>query len=294
MVLQLHLRSNRCLEKRSGFTGIQLSQIIKAKGIINKVDITVILWEVFQKAWFLIPLAMLAALIKSSWFKGIIGEALVNISTKLLLNKEEYHLIKNVTLPTNDGTTQIDHIIVSKFGIFVVETKNMKGWIFGKEQQKMWTQKIFKSSHKFQNPLHQNYKHIKTLQECLNIDESKLFSVIVFVGDSSFKTEMPKNVTYGSGYARFIKSKKEIVFTVDEVQDILSQIHQGRLKSSLKTSRDHVRHVKKIVENKKLITYCPKCGSDMVERETTKGTNKGSKFLGCSAFPKCRSIQPIN
>lgn len=202
-------------------------------------DITAIIWSGLQQAWFLIPLGILAALSKSAWFKGVVGEGLVNISAKCLLNKEEYHLVKDVTLPTDDGTTQIDHIIVSKYGIFVVETKNMKGWIFGKPHQRMWTH-------------------------------------------------------YGGGYVRFIKSKKSVVLTDNEVETILFQIQEGRLKPSLKTSRDHVNHVKQVAKEKKNNPICSKCGSDMVERETSKGPNKGKKFLGCSAFPKCRSIQPIN
>ena len=83
----------------------------------------------------LILIAILTALLNSPWFKGKTGEFIVNILAKLMLNKDEYHLIKNVTLPTEDGTTQIDHIIVSKYGIFVVETKNMKGWISGSQNQ---------------------------------------------------------------------------------------------------------------------------------------------------------------
>ena len=59
-------------------------------------------------------------IIKSPRFKGLMGEFIVNFYTKLLLDKKDYHLIKNVTLPTDDGTTQIDHIIVSVFGVFVV------------------------------------------------------------------------------------------------------------------------------------------------------------------------------
>ncbi|WP_462270725.1 nuclease-related domain-containing protein [Desulfobacter sp.] len=66
-------------------------------------------------------------------------------------------MFNHVTL-TTDGTTPIDPIIISKYEIFVVETKNMKGWIFGQPKQKMWTQKIFKHSSKFKNPLHLN-KH---------------------------------------------------------------------------------------------------------------------------------------
>ena len=133
--------------------------------------------------WYLIPIILIVAFLKSPWGKGIIGEFLVNTSSKIKLDKDKYHLIKNVTLPTEDGTTQIDHIIVSEYGIFVVETKNMKGWIFGDEKQKYWTQKIYKNTNKFQNPLHQNYKHIKTIENALGVDKDKIFSLIVFAGD---------------------------------------------------------------------------------------------------------------
>ena len=109
-----------------------------------------------------------------------------------------------MTLPTEDGTTQIDHIIVSKYGIFVVETKNMNGWIFGSERQKMWTQQIYRHKTKFQNPLHQNYKHVKTLENALDIEPEKIVSVIVFVGEATFKTSMPANVNR-RGRARGLK-----------------------------------------------------------------------------------------
>ena len=145
--------------------------------------------------WYLIPLLLLPSVLKSAWFKGVLGEFLVNCLLNLFLSKDKYTLIKNVTLPTDDGTTQIDHIVVSQFGLFVIEMKNMKGWIFGSEKQKQWTQKIFKYSGKFQNPLHQNYKHTQTLARCLAIPHEQIFSVIVFIGNSTFKTTMPENVT---------------------------------------------------------------------------------------------------
>lgn len=99
--------------------------------------------------WYLIPLAVIGGLIKSPWFKGKVGEFLVNASARLFLDKSRYHLIKNVTLPTPDGTTQIDHVLVSEFGVFVVETKNVKGWIFGGPKQRFWTQKIYENRDRF-------------------------------------------------------------------------------------------------------------------------------------------------
>jgi ribosomal protein S27AE len=258
-------------------------------------DLTSIIIQTIGKFWYLIPLAIIAAVLKSSWFKGIAGEFIVNLSAKLFLNKEQYHLIKNVTLPTEDGSTQIDHIIVSKYGVFVVETKNMKGWIFGSPNQKTWTQKIYKHSNKFQNPLYQNYKHVKTLESLLGLNDQQIYSVIVFIGDSTFKTDMPENVTYGGGYIRFIKSKNQPVLTDAEVNEITSKIENGRLVPSFKTNREHVKHVRTIVAEKEnhKDKACPKCGSSMVMRETKTGQNIGKKFLGCSNFPKCRSIVDV-
>jgi hypothetical protein len=81
-------------------------------------DLSPIITQIVGALWYLIPIAILAGIVKSPWFKGVAGEFIVNLSAKLLLDKEKYHLIKNVTLPTEDGSTQIDHIIVSEFGVF--------------------------------------------------------------------------------------------------------------------------------------------------------------------------------
>jgi hypothetical protein len=253
-------------------------------------DLSIYLNMIFNAARYLIPIFIFAVIIKSAWFKGVLGEWQVNLLIKFFLDKTNYHLIKNVTLPTDDGTTQIDHIIVSKYGIFVVETKNMKGWIFGSENQKQWTQKIFKHTSKFQNPLHQNYKHVKTLEACLNTKNDCIFSVIIFIGDSTFKTTMPDNVRFARGGIDYIKSKTDIVFNGEAVTNIIEQIESGRLERGFKTNRQHVKHVKNIIEGKSDIKSCSKCGSDMVLRKATKGKNAGNQFWGCSAFPRCRSI----
>lgn len=249
------------------------------------------IYQALFSLWYLIPLFLIAAVVNSSWFKGVFGEFIVNVIAKWQLDKDTYHLIKNVTLPTKDGTTQIDHIIVSIYGVFVVETKNMKGWIFGSPHQKMWTQQIYKHKNKFQNPLHQNYKHTKTLEALLELKESQVHSVIVFIGDSTFKTSLPENVTYGLGYIRYIKSKTDAVITELEKNRIITTIRDDRLKASFKTHREHVNHVKQIIVEKENKQNCPKCGSEMILRETKKGENKGKQFWGCSTFPKCRTMK---
>lgn len=242
---------------------------------------------------YLIPLIILLEVLKSPWIKGLIGEFIVNALGKLMLNKNEYHLIKNVTLPIENGTTQIDHVIVSVYGVFVVETKNVKGWIFGSPNQPLWTQKIYKHSDKFQNPLHQNYKHVKTLEHLLGLNDGQVHSLVVFVGDSTFKTAMPENVTHGFGYVRYIKSKKRLVLSPAEVKEIINKIETGRLNPSFKTHREHITHVQTIKSEKQNGVICPQCGSPMVLREAKSGQNAGKQFWGCSKFPQCRGIVNI-
>ena len=246
--------------------------------------------------WFVFPALVIIVFIKTPWFKGWFGESIVNFIAFLLLYKNRYHPINNVTLPSKNGTTQIDHIIVSVYGVFVVETKYMKGWIFGSADQKMWTQKIYRYTNKFQNPLLQNYKHVKTLQSFLGLNDNQIYSVVAFVGDSTFKTAMPENVTYGLGYIRYIKSKKQKVLSETDVMEIKLKIIDARLARSFDTNRAHVENVRHIIREKEnnRTPSCPKCGGLMVLREVKKGPYAGKQFWGCKRFPGCRGIINVN
>ncbi|EHI9302476.1 nuclease [Vibrio vulnificus] len=249
--------------------------------------------NVLAQVWYLVPLLLIVSVFKSRRLKGVFGEFLVN---RLLskLPESDYTLIKDVTLPTNDGTTQVDHIVLSRYGIFVVETKNMKGWIFGSVRQKQWTQKIYRHSSKFQNPLHQNYKHIKALETLLGCSEEHLHSVIVFIGDSTFKTEMPPNVTYARGSIRYIQQFNDVVFSDNDYARLTESINRLKLKRGVITDLKHRKHVKEVVASKVSSNECPRCGSEMVLRETKRGENIGKQFWGCSTFPKCRAVKQFN
>lgn len=249
--------------------------------------------NVVLKLWWVLPFVFLIAVFKSSWFKGISGEMLVKFSARIKLPADTYHAFHNVTLPTLDGTTQIDHIFISRYGIFVVETKNMKGWIYGAEHQPQWTQKIFKQSFKFQNPLRQNYKHIKAVEAALEISEDTVHSVIVFVGASNLKSPMPPNVTQGGAYIKYIKSFNSHVFTGRQVQELIAKIKIERLPPTRETHKQHVQQLK-TRSDPSAERRCPKCGSPMVLRTTKRGDNAGNQFWGCSAYPKCKIMQNIS
>ena len=206
--------------------------------------------DVFFSAWYLVAILVVLSIVSTAWFKGVMGELMITVFIRWKLNKHVYHLINNVTLPTEDGTTQIDHIIVSIYGVFVIETKNLRGWIFGRPNQKTWTLQRYKKRYLFQNPLRQNYKHIKALQSTSNLEDKQLHSLVVFVGDSEFKTAMPENVIYGGRFIQFIESKTEKLLSPKRVIEITQAIEANRLSRTLKTQRAHVLHVKRLIADK--------------------------------------------
>ncbi|WP_238063735.1 NERD domain-containing protein [Psychrobacter sp. Ps3] len=182
-----------------------------------------------------------------SSFKGFLGETVINVAMWLKLDKDIYHRLNNVTLPlVNDGSTQIDHIIISVYGIFVIETKNYKGWIYGSENQRQWTQ-VFPngSKYKFQNPLRQNYLHIKTLADLLGLKLSYFHSMIAFIGECELKTrdELPEHVLT-SGMVSYVKKKQYKILTEDEVKSIVEQIESNRFSKSWRTNRQHKAYLK--------------------------------------------------
>lgn len=251
------------------------------------------IFDVLGTMWWLIPAALLLALMKTPWFKGMVGEFLVKLVARFRLPADVYHALHNVTVPTPDGTTQIDHIFVSRFGIFVVETKHMKGWIFGGENQAKWTQKIYRKTVSFQNPLRQNYKHVKALEALLELPAEVIHSVVAFTGESTFKTPMPANVTQGGGYVRYIRSFTVPVLRDIQVDEVVSAIGSGRLATTRATHRQHVAQLKSRAEPS-APRHCPKCGSEMVIRTVKRGANVGKRFWGCSTFPACRTKQDLD
>lgn len=96
------------------------------------------------------------------------------------IRKTEYRVFHDLYVPTTKGkTTQIDHLIISRYGIFVIETKNYKGWIYGSEKNKYWEKVIYQRKEKFYNPIHQNDGHIKAVQDYLQLEDSAVFHSMI-------------------------------------------------------------------------------------------------------------------
>ncbi|OYW74278.1 MAG: hypothetical protein B7Z37_18380 [Verrucomicrobia bacterium 12-59-8] len=150
---------------------------------------------------------------------GSLGESLVTQGTFRLLDKEHYRGFSDlyVPRPDGDGLTQVDHAVVSPYGIFVIETKNYTGLIYGSEHQAKWTQ-TFGSGGKFsfQNPIWQNKMHLRALAQLLNLPESKFRPVIFFMGGSAFKTELPEYVI-DTSLTSYISEIEDVLLLPEEV-----------------------------------------------------------------------------
>jgi hypothetical protein len=211
------------------------------------------------------------------------GEIITKLGMWLFLDRKVYRRFHNVIVPSSTGTTQIDHLVVSPFGLFVIETKNIKGWIFGSTDQPKWTQTLYRSKHSFQNPLHQNYRHTRCLAEHLGIESAVMHSVVFFIGDCLFKTPMPPNVLR-SGLCRYLRQHREVMLSETEVHRIADALQFLKADRNL----NHATHMKSLQDRHGSSTTCPKCGSSLVEKTARKGANAGATFKGCSAFPRCR------
>ena len=228
---------------------------------------------------------VIALYLRSPKAKGARGERRVHKVLLRLADAGNRHVIHDLTLGVGINETQIDHVFISRCGVFVIETKNYRGWIFGGERSRQWTQVIYKNKTRFQNPLRQNYKHTKAVESFLRIHSSRVHSIVVFVGDSEFKAPMPENVVTLRGLVPYILTITTRFFTDDQVETLANQLFDA--KSGTREDERKTPVLRAVPNN----PTCPRCDSEMVLRTARKGKNVGQQFWGCSRYPKCRATK---
>lgn len=219
--------------------------------------------------------------------KGAMGEKRVShILAKL--PKERYEVFNDVMLKTEHGTTQIDHVVVSRYGVFVIETKTMQGWIYGSENDKYWTQNIYGNKYQLYNPVFQNYGHVRALRKILD-DDGKIFiyPIVAFSRQASLKVYLKEScVIYWRQLRRTIESFTERRLSDEQVHFIGNKIYENRIDTSEKgVKKEHkknVRAAKTYSNSKSFSMTCPKCGGHLVLKH-----GKYGNFYGCSNYPSC-------
>lgn len=168
----------------------------------------------------------------------------------------------NVYIPKENGeTTEIDVLMISKKGIFVFESKNYSGWIFGSEKQKNWYQTLPAGrgkSHKehFYNPIMQNRSHIKHLKAFMGTEIS-MHSIIVFSERCVLKNVDVKSADISvinrnevaSVVAGIYKRISEDLLTEKDVMDIYNKLYPYT-QSSEEVKKQHIANIESNLKEK--------------------------------------------
>jgi hypothetical protein len=174
------------------------------------------------------------------------GEALLTHLLQNYFGSPDYHLMNHITLQMKNGTTQIDHILVSRFGVFVIETKDYKGWIFANAKDAKWTQVLFRLKFRFQNPILQNSRHVSAVHDLLDfLPPGAIKSVVVFTGKAEFKTEVPHGVFYVSGVTDYLREQTVEVMSLKQMESCVGRLETVRLAISRKTDIEHVQSLER-------------------------------------------------
>lgn len=191
---------------------------------------------------FALILFIIASLLKFIYpkLKGQVGELRVNKELNKLGN--DYIILNDLMVYSDNKTHQIDHAIVSKYGIFVIETKNYGGKLVGNIKDKEWTQYIGKKINKMKNPINQNHGHILALKDVTKEKESNFIPIVCFNDDVELKVENSKAIVKFSNLNKRIKEFKEIkINNVDKIVDILKK---SNIEDKSKR-KEHVKNIKK-------------------------------------------------
>ena len=239
--------------------------------------------------------------------KGAAGEELIASALQKEIRRGlDGYILNNIYLPKIDGgTSEIDILLISSKGLFVIESKNYIGYIFGDDQRKNWTVSLyagkdwlgFKQTQKyrFYNPVWQNRGHIKALRNTIGT-EYPVYSVIVFSDRGDLM-----NISYNPTESVILQaSQLHSFFSSIRIQepDVLSPedmnfIYQQLIPFTHVDEAERIAHIEQINAPRPMSYTCPLCGGSLVLRTAKQGAHIGQQFYGCSNYPKCRYTQNL-
>ena len=202
-----------------------------------------------------------------------------------LLPKDKYKVINDLLIQRGGYSTQIDHVVVSVYGVFVIETKYYRGWIYGGENSEYWTKNVYGHKYDLRNPLWQNEGHIKAVSRLL--DDPGLvpiYSIVAFSSQAKLKVDRSLPVMYWHQVVPYIRRYKEAVMSESYAEEIYNTL----LAANVEDKGARKQHVQNVKLNKQrrddavASGRCPRCGGKLVLREGRYG-----RFYGCSNYPKC-------
>jgi hypothetical protein len=239
-------------------------------------------WSSFISVLVFVALIVLGVLWRKT--KGRRGEKQV-AALLALLPKDRYKVINDLLIQKGGHSTQIDHVVVSVYGVFVIETKYYRGWIYGGENSEYWTKNVYSHKYELRNPLWQNEGHIKTITRLLEDPGLvPMYNIVAFSSQAKLKVDRSLPVMYWRQVVPYIRRYKEPVMFESYAEEIYNTLLAANVEDK-GARRQHVQSVKQNKQRRDNAVSsgrCPKCGGKLVLREGRYG-----RFYGCSNYPKC-------
>ena len=209
------------------------------------------------------------------------------------LNKlpDEYLFLSDVMLEVGGKTTQIDHIVFSKYGIFVIETKQMNTYITGNEHDKYWVIKAGKNKYYMYNPIHQNYGHKKAIEQILGLEDNQVIDVVCVSGQANLRIKSNKVVRIERLVDRILFEKQEKIKDYVKMAHIINDMNivdKEYRKNHIKSIKENIMNNNENLRKEVVMNRCPRCGNELVIRK-----GKSGEFIGCLSFPKCKYTKVI-
>ncbi|AMW97947.1 nuclease-related domain-containing protein [Rummeliibacillus stabekisii] len=214
--------------------------------------------------------------------KGELGEYKITIQLDQFSKNYMHHsdlLIKNDKSST--GYSQIDHVIITPYGIFVIETKNYQGTIYGGKDRKTW---LINGKFKMMSPLLQNYGHIQAIKNLIDINYHEYFiSMVAFTKRCTFKIDEELRkinsnqlVVYDIELTEFI-NRKIAVLKLQYKEPFLSNQDINSIHDALSTAnildpsirKQHVESIKNNNATKKDVHKCSICHKPVSDKVKT-------------------------
>jgi hypothetical protein len=222
--------------------------------------------------------------------KGQSGEHKVSLVLHRL-NRQYYKVLNNVLIRNErtGKTAQIDHIVVSVFGVYVIETKNYEGMILGDEFDHSWVQVTDSTTQELYNPMRQNYGHVKALKSLL-WEGVSITSIVCFLDGAELTVNYEAcTLIKESSLEELFWGQREMVMMFGQMDDIVNTIKSNMLSGEL-VEREHGRSVwsaKEYARLKLANVSCPKC------RRPAVASMIGEAPRFCSDFPKCNHVRSL-
>ena len=217
--------------------------------------------------------------------KGKRGEKRVATLLSRLPN-DRYRVINDLLIKNGNYSTQIDHVVVSVYGIFVIETKHYKGWIYGWPDSEYWTQNIYGNKYQLRNPLLQNQAHRKAIARLLKeYGPIPIYCIVAFSYQADLNVNRTLPVMYWRDVVPYIKRFDQPQITDALANDIYNKLMAANVPDK-EARKQHVQNVRRNQSRSDIAVAngkCPRCGGNLVLRN-----GKYGRFYGCSNYPKCK------